>query len=60
MLRGLLRNFCEAIKRPRRQVNLDTTQQASEKTKAWLCVHDTYNLSLINGFVYGACLSLRS
>jgi hypothetical protein len=34
-------------------VHLDPSKGDSEKTTGWLCTHPTYNLRIINGFIYG-------
>ncbi|RSH90014.1 hypothetical protein EHS25_001347 [Saitozyma podzolica] len=38
---------------PREMVHLDPSKGDSEKTTGWLCTHPTYNLRIINGFIYG-------
>lgn len=55
VVRDLIRAMCDAILREKATVHLDTTQEFSEKTRGWLCEHETYNFRMINGFVYGAC-----
>jgi len=53
VVRDLIWTWCgDFIKEKRVLVNLDDNAQG-EKTQGWLCQHPTYNLSMINGFIYG-------
>ncbi|KZO90830.1 hypothetical protein CALVIDRAFT_558448 [Calocera viscosa TUFC12733] len=54
VVRDLIWTWCDdMIRKKRVLVKLDDSIKGWEKTQGWLCRHPTYNLSMINGFIYG-------